>query len=671
MLIDDDTCYRALTARDARFDGLFFVGVTTTRIYCRPICTARTPGRERCRFFADAALAEKAGFRPCLRCRPELAPGHAPVDAMSRTARIAADRIEAGALNDGGSLEKLARDLGLSSRHLRRAVRREFGVSPIELAQTRRLLLAKQLLTESDLPIVRIAFASGFESVRRFNALFHAHYRLTPSRMRRSPSRAEGGDSLRLMLAYRPPLAWEPLVGFLAGRATARVERVEGGTYLRSAAVGAHRGWLKVEPIAGRDALSVELSMGLVPVLPEVLARLKHLFDLGARPDTIAGDLRRDPRLAGAVDRLPGLRVPGAFDGFELATRAILGQRISVRSATTLAGRLADRFGDPIETPFAGLDRLSPSAERIAEADEKELTALGIAAPRAAAIRTIARGVARRELDLQPSPDPAAAIDELRRYPGLGEWTAQYIAMRALRWPDAFPAGDLSLMRAAGVDSPRRLRDAAEAWRPWRSYAAMYLWVTGSEVPQDWRTPMLDRNDLWYCHYSSPVGFLVLTSDGEALTGLHLPCPDGGAAPLPGSGWRRDEAPFRDALDQLTAYFDGQRTSFGLRLRMAGTPFQRLAWDALLTIPYGTTISYAEQARRMGRPGAARAVGAANARNPIAIIVPCHRVIGSSGSLTGYGGGLELKQWLLDHESCLLGRAGLRPGRRRTLQAVP
>jgi AraC family transcriptional regulator of adaptative response / DNA-3-methyladenine glycosylase II len=480
MLIDDETCYRALAARDPRFDGVFFVGITTTKIYCRPICPARTAGRDRCRFFPDAATAEKGGFRPCLRCRPELAPGHAPVDAVSRTARIAAARIEAGALNDGGSVERLARDLGLSARHLRRAVRREYGVSPIELAQTRRLLLAKQLLTESDLPIVRIAYASGFESVRRFNALFQAHYRLTPSGMRRSPPRVGGRDSLRLTLGYRPPLAWDALIGFLAGRTTAGVEQVEGRAYLRTAAVGAHRGWLKVEPIAGRHALAVELALGLVPALPDVLARLKHLFDLAARPDMIAGHLRGDARIAGAVDRLPGLRVPGAFDGFELAARAILGQRVSVRSATTLAGRLASRFGEPIATPFPLLDRLSPAAERLADADDRELTGLGIAAPRAAAIRVLARAAARREIELQPGPDPEAAVDGLRRYPGVGDWTAQYIAMRALRWPDAFPAGDLGLLRAAGAVSARHLRDAAEAWRPWRSYAAMYLWATGS-----------------------------------------------------------------------------------------------------------------------------------------------------------------------------------------------
>ena len=476
MQIDDETCYRALAARDARFDGLFFVGVTTTRIYCRPICPARTPGRDRCRFFSDTALAERQGFRPCLRCRPELAPGHAPVDAVRRTARIAAVRIEAGALNEGGSLETLARDLGLSARQLRRAVRQEYGVSPIELAQTRRLLLAKQLLTESDLPIVRVAYASGFESLRRFNALFRSHYRLTPTTMRRSAPRAHARDSIRLSLAYRPPLAWDALLGFLSGRATAGVERIEGRAYLRTAAIGPHRGWLKVEPIAARNALAVELAMSLTPALPEILGRLKDLFDLGARPDVIASHLQSDPHLADLLNRCPGLRVPGAFDGFELTVRAILGQRVSVRAATTLAGRLAVRFGEPVEGPFPGLDRLSPAPERLADAQDSELTGLGIAAPRAAAIRAIARAVARRELDLKPSPDPEALMTALKAYPGLGDWTAQYIAMRALRWPDAFPASDLGLLKAFGEPSPRRLHDAAEAWRPWRAYAAMYLW---------------------------------------------------------------------------------------------------------------------------------------------------------------------------------------------------
>ena len=476
MRIDDETCYRALTARDARFDGLFFVGVTSTGIYCRPICTARTVGRARCRFFSNSALAEREGFRPCLRCRPELAPGHAPVDAVWRTARAAARRIEAGALNNGGKLDRLAIEMGLSTRQLRRVVQQEFGVSPVELAQTQRLLLAKQLLTESNLPIIQVAFASGFESVRRFNALFRSHYRLTPSRMRRASTVNRADDCVRLTLAYRPPLAWSVLMRFLAGRAAAGVESVGVEAYGRTVAVGSHRGWLQVKPNAGRNTLSVELATSLMPALPEVLVRLKNLFDLSARPDVIAAHLSDDSRLARIVARCPGLRVPGAFDGFELAVRAILGQRISVRAATTLAGRLADRFGEPIEAPVPGLTHLGPTPERLADVELADLTALGITPPRAASIRAVAQAVASQEIDLEPSLEPEAVTRKLQEIPGIGDWTAQYIAMRALRWPNAFPAGDLGLMKAWGETSVQRLRDASEAWRPWRAYAAIYLW---------------------------------------------------------------------------------------------------------------------------------------------------------------------------------------------------
>ncbi len=476
MRIDDETCYRALAARDARFDGLFFVGVTTTSIYCRPICTARAPGRDRCRFFASSAMAERDGFRPCLRCRPELAPGLAPVDSVMRVARAAASRIEAGALNDGGSLEKLARDLRLSSRQVRRAIRQEFGVSPIELAQTQRLLLAKQLLAESDLPIIEVAYASGFASVRRFNALFQSHYRLTPSRMRRTTAATRSAGRLRLTLGYRPPLAWDEMLRFLTGRATAGVEWTSGLAYHRTVSIGRHRGWIKVEPLTGRNALAVELATSLVPVLPDVLTRLKNQFDLSARPDVIAAQLATEPRMKSAVTRLPGLRVPGAFDGFEMAVRAILGQRISVRAATTLAGRVSARFGEVLDTPFPSLCRLSPTAERLASVTESELTSLGVSAARALCIRALAQAVASGQIDLQPGLDPESVIPSLKELPGIGEWTAQYIAMRALRWPDAFPAGDLGLLKSLGETSPRRLLEAAAAWRPWRAYAAMYLW---------------------------------------------------------------------------------------------------------------------------------------------------------------------------------------------------
>jgi AraC family transcriptional regulator of adaptative response / DNA-3-methyladenine glycosylase II len=486
MKIDTESCYRALAARDVRFDGLFFVGVTTTRIYCRPICPARTPRSDRCRFFPNAAVAEHSGFRPCLRCRPELAPGHAPVDAIGRTARLAATRIEAGALNDDGSMEALARELGLSSRQLRRAIQQEYGVSPIELAQTRRLLLAKQLLTETHLPLIEVAYASGFASIRRFNALFRSHYGLTPSRLRKAAGVSLRHDSLTLKLAYRPPLDWDAALRFLAARATTGVEGVGQSEYRRTVALGKARGWIKVWPEEGGNALHVEVSTALAPVLPALLFRLRCLFDLDARPDVIAAHLGADPTLKSALESHPGLRVPGCFDGFELAVRAILGQRISVSAATTLAGRLAAAFGEPIETPFPVLNRLSPRPDRLAEVEAHQLVALGIAAPRARAIGELARAVALERINLEPSADPDQAIARLKALPGIGDWTAHYIAMRALRWPDAFPAGDLGLLRAAGAESASALARSAEAWRPWRAYAAMILWnrpVSSSESP--------------------------------------------------------------------------------------------------------------------------------------------------------------------------------------------
>jgi AraC family transcriptional regulator of adaptative response / DNA-3-methyladenine glycosylase II len=477
MTNDPDACYRALLARDPRFDGVFFVGVRTTGIYCRPVCTAKTPGRDRCRFFASAALAEREGFRPCLRCRPELAPGHAPIDAVRSVARVAAARIEAGALNDGGNLEQLAADLGLSDRQLRRAVRREFGVSPVELAQTARLLLAKRLIAETRLPMIDVAFASGFESVRRFNGAFRTHYRLTPSAMRRSAGDAASGDCLRLVLAYRPTYAWRPLLRFLAQRAIPGVECVAADTYSRTVAIGEHSGWVAVSSVAGRNLLAVELATSLVPALPAVLARLKGLFDTDARPDVIGRQLRGDELLADTVRRVPGLRVPGAFDAFELVVRAILGQQVSVRGASTLAGRLAERFGEPLATPQGCLNRAAPTAERLADERAGQIAKIGIPQARAESIRAVARAVARGQLELVPATN-LAAVDALVALPGIGDWTAQYVAMRALRWPDAFPASDLGLRKASGVKSERELRKLSERWRPWRAYAAMYLWQT-------------------------------------------------------------------------------------------------------------------------------------------------------------------------------------------------
>jgi AraC family transcriptional regulator of adaptative response / DNA-3-methyladenine glycosylase II len=469
MEIDANACYRALEARDTRFDGVFFVGVSTTGIYCRTVCTAKRPRRDRCTFYPSAAAAEREGFRPCLRCRPELAPGNARIDAVGRLAAAAASRIEDGALTEG-SVEELAADMGVSDRHLRRAIRVEFGVSPIELAQTQRLLLAKRLLTDTDMPVIDVAFASGFSSLRRFNALFRERYRLNPTALRRSRPRAELPETIVCELAYRPPLDWEALVAFLGARASSGVEWVDGDRYLRTAGFGKHRGWFAVGPSRRASTLRVELAASLAPVLSHALARVKRLFDLAAEPREIAAHL--GPIAAAR----PGLRVPGAFDGFEMAVRAILGQQVSVRAATTLAGRFAGAFGEEIETPSDHLTRLAPRAERVAALDEPELVALGIGAPRARAILALARAVAAGEVALEPGRNVDETLELLRELPGIGEWTAQYIAMRALGWPDAFPHTDLGVRKALGVSTPGRVLAAAEAWRPWRAYATMHLW---------------------------------------------------------------------------------------------------------------------------------------------------------------------------------------------------
>jgi AraC family transcriptional regulator of adaptative response / DNA-3-methyladenine glycosylase II len=479
MTLDPRHCYAALRARDSRFDGGFFVGVSTTGIYCRPICTARTPKREHCRFFANAASAERAGFRPCLRCRPEIAPGVArtvaPVDAVHAAAHWLAARIEAGALNEGDS-EQLASEYGLSSRQLRRALIAEYGVSPIELAQTRRLLLAKQLLTETTLPLSRVAFASGFSSVRRFNACFQSHYRLNPGALRKQKSaRSEG--SILLQLAYRPPLAWDALRQFLVTRGAAGVECIDGARYLRTVEVNGKRGWISAAPLATKPALQIEVAVELLPVLTPLLARLRRMFDLDANPLVIEEQLRGDVRLRPLLRRRPGLRVPGAFDGFELALRAVLGQQVSVKAATTLFGRFAETFGAVASTPHTQLRRHAPLATEVAQARVQRLIDLGLTRQRAATASALARAVAERHLVLEPGGALAPTLETMLELPGIGPWTAQYIAMRALRDADAFPPGDLGLLKALALDHPRKMVEHAQKWQPWRAYAAIHLWT--------------------------------------------------------------------------------------------------------------------------------------------------------------------------------------------------
>lgn len=471
--------YSALVARDPRFDGVFYVGVTSTGIYCRPVCTARTPKATNCRFFDSAAAAEKSRFRPCLRCRPELAPGNAPIDDARRIASLVARRIDEGMLDGGGGLELIASKFGWSSRQIRRMVQAELGVSPMELVSTRRLLLAKQLLTETTLPVTQVAFASGFSSLRRFNDAFGSRYGMPPTRLRRAAGAnllETPSATLTLRLGYRPPFDWDGLIGFLAARALAGVELVADGEYRRTVKLGPHSGWIRVANAPEQRALLVELSHSLTPALPALLGRLRNLFDLGARPDLIGDHLGRDARLADAVRRNPGLRVPGAFDGFELAMRAILGQQVTVKSATTIAGRLATSFGEPIATPFAGLERLAPSSRRMASLAVNELSSHGVIRARARSIIALATEIASDRLTLDASADPARVMEQLVALPGIGGWTAHYVAMRALRWPDAFPKDDVVLRKRLGGVTGARADELSQAWRPWRSYATLYLW---------------------------------------------------------------------------------------------------------------------------------------------------------------------------------------------------
>jgi AraC family transcriptional regulator, regulatory protein of adaptative response / DNA-3-methyladenine glycosylase II len=478
MVLDPDACFRAVRARDRRFDGRFFTAVASTGIYCRPICPVRPPKRENMRFYSSAAAAEGAGYRPCLRCRPERAPGLAAVDAASRLAGAAIARIEEHAISNG-RMSDLASALGVSDRHLRRVTEAELGVSPIELAQTQRLLLAKRLLSETPLKLTDVAFASGFGSVRRFNALFKSRYGLNPRTLRRSPGATPG---LTCQLDFRPPFAWQSVLAYLRARAIPGIETVDATHYRRTVGLANRQGWIAVSLAKSGTALEVEISPALAPVVGAVIVRVKHLFDLSAAPEAVEALLAEDPLLRPLVRRLPGLRAPGAFDGFELAVRAVLGQQVSVKGASTLAGRWARTFGTPIETPHAGLDRLAPTAERMREVAAREIGALGVVGSRARCLEALARAIADRHIVLSCAANVEEQLGRLTELPGIGPWTAQYIAMRALHWPDAFPDGDLGLLRSAGLRR-RELRARAEVWRPWRAYAAHYLWQSSGVVP--------------------------------------------------------------------------------------------------------------------------------------------------------------------------------------------
>ncbi len=481
--LDDKACYAALKAHDTRFDGRFFVGVSSTGIYCRPICRVKMPREENCSFYVSAAAAESSGFRPCLKCRPELAPGQSSMDAVARTARKAALIIEEDNLADSG-ISELAEGLGVTDRHLRRVFAIEYGVSPVQYLQTCKLLLAKNLLTDTKLPITEVALSAGFGSIRRFNDLFKKHYRFTPSDLRKSDkiSHEKSHDEITLLLGYRPPYEWETILSFLAARAIPGVESVTPESYRRTvrlqSGASVFRGWIAVSHVPGKNSLAVTLSSALLPVLSRLLGRVKILFDLNCSPLEVYEKLAVMNEFA-AGSCVPGTRVPGCFDPFEMSVRAVLGQQITVKAAGTLAMRFASVFGEELTTPYEELTHTFPSPERIHGLEapvENHLGPLGIIGARARSIFALSEALLKGHITLTQRGDPELEMKKLLELPGIGPWTVQYIAMRALSWPDAFPHTDYGVKKALGDMPPEAILKLSEAWRPWRSYATINLW---------------------------------------------------------------------------------------------------------------------------------------------------------------------------------------------------
>jgi AraC family transcriptional regulator of adaptative response / DNA-3-methyladenine glycosylase II len=467
---------RARRSRDPRFDGRFFVGVTSTGVYCRPVCPAPSPRETHVRYFPTAAAAGEAGFRPCLRCRPEAAPGTPAWIGTSAVVRRALALVHEGAL-DGASVDALAARLGIGPRHLHRLFVAHVGAPPLAVAQTRRLHFAKRLIDETDLTMTEIAFASGFGSLRRFNDTFRKTYDRAPTalrRLRRTDALPPRGET-SLRLAFRPPYDFARLLEFLAARAIPGIERVDATGYARTLALPSGPAVVRVGQAPRGHALVLRVTGAPASALLQLTGEARRVFDLAADPALIAAALGPDPLLGPLVRRRPGLRIPGAWDPFECAVRAVLGQQVSVEAGRTLARRLVARAGTELPRPTEGLTHLFPSPAALAGAS---LTGLGLTSARARALEALARAVADGRLDLRGPADEVTA--GLVALPGIGDWTAQYVALRALGEPDAFPAGDLVLRhRAAGGGAPltaRALAARAEGWRPWRGYAVLHLW---------------------------------------------------------------------------------------------------------------------------------------------------------------------------------------------------
>lgn len=468
MKLDWQVCSRARLSRDPRFDGKFFIGVRSTKIYCRPICPVPTVKEKNVRYYPTAAAAAEDGFRPCLRCRPECSPGTPAWLGTSNTVSRALRLIGESGLEDGG-MEGLADRLGVSSRHLRRLFIQHLGAPPSAVAKTRRLHFAKRLLDETGLSMTDVAFASGFGCVRRFNAVIRKTYNRTPTQIRSRQKADKPADHYLFQLRFRPPYHWQGMLAFFAAHATPGVEAVDLSGYRRSISVNGSHGYFEVSLDEEQDALAVRVQIADPNMLYLIIERIRRMFDLNADWAAITQSLGTDPELASQIGAEPGLRVPGCWNGFELTVRAILDQGIAVKKAAALAGRIAKSFGQTI-SDAADLTHLFPTPEILADA---KLEGLGLTEKQAATIRSLSRAVCDGQIRFERIVDSDAFLTQLREITGIDFWTAQYLAMRALGEPDAFPIGNL--IRALGLKNSHELEKRAEIWRPWRSYASMYL----------------------------------------------------------------------------------------------------------------------------------------------------------------------------------------------------
>ncbi len=483
--LDPHICWTALESKDARFDGRFFTGVKTTGIYCRPVCPAPLPRRQHVEYYRCAAAAEAAGFRPCLRCRPEASPGTPAWNGHSEVISRALQLIASGTLKEGG-VENLAGQLNLSTRQLRRLFMDQLGATPIAVAQTYRVQFAKQLITETGLPMSEIAFTAGFSSIRRFNSAMQKAYKMNPSELRRTKKEPTGKASvLELNLSYRPPYNWDAMMDFLSVRAIPGIDLVNKKGYRRTVSIDNVSGVIEVQPMPEKNFVKLRVPLHLAHGLQQIVEKIRNLFDLRAEPENISHTLSVDPLLASIIKKHPGIRVPGAWAEFEIAVRAILGQQVSVKAASTLAARLVEQHGQPIESDVPELNRLFPKPEQLAEAD---LTKIGVTSKRAETIHNLSRAVAEGEIDFSVGWSLEQTVKRWTELPGIGPWTAHYIAMRGLGEPDAFPAEDLVLQQVVGDGqrlTPGQLRERAEKWQPWRAYATIVLWRHATDLQNE------------------------------------------------------------------------------------------------------------------------------------------------------------------------------------------